>query len=154
MADNGSAQSTSAQAWPLPEFYFKVTLGSKGVISFKEVSGLDVEFDVIEYRAGDSPVFTKVKMPGLRKNGDITLKKGMFKDDKNLRKWIEEVNMNLIERQPVTIALLDESGTEVHVWKLINAWPKKMTVEGFKAEGNSAAMETLVLAHEGIEKDA
>lgn len=145
----GEAQNN---IWPLPEFYFKVTLGSKGVISFKEVSGLDVEYDVIEYRAGDSKDFTKVKMPGLRKNGDVTLKKGMFKEDKNLRKWIEEVNMNLIERQAVTISLLDEGGNEVHTWKLINAWPKKMTVEGFKAEGNSAAMETLILAHEGIVK--
>lgn len=137
-------------AWPLVEFHFQVTLGSKGVISFKEVSGLDMEFDVIEYRAGDSKVFSKVKMPGLKKSGDVTLKKGIFISDKNLWDWIGLVNMNTIQRETITISLLDESHTAVQTWELANAWPKKITVEGFKADGNNVAMETLILVHEGI----
>ena len=77
MADeNGAAQS--AQTWPVPEFHFSVDITDVGKISCKEVSGLDIEFDVIEYRSGDMPGFTKVKMPGLRKSGDVTLKKAMF----------------------------------------------------------------------------
>ncbi|MDR0893513.1 MAG: phage tail protein [Mediterranea sp.] len=150
MADDGSSQSQSTQAWPMPEFYFSVKLGDQGQMSFKEVSGLDVEFDVIEYRAGDSPVFTKVKMPGLRKSGDVTLKKGIFKDDKKLWDWLNQVKMNTIKRETVTISLLDETGGVVHTWTLTNAWPKKVSAEGFKADGNSVAMETLVLAHEGV----
>lgn len=64
MADeNGAAQS--AQTWPVPEFHFSVDITDVGKISCKEVSGLDIEFDVIEYRSGDMPGFTKVKMPGL-----------------------------------------------------------------------------------------
>lgn len=148
MADSGAEQSK--QTWPLPEFYFLVKLGDKGQISFKEASGLDVEYDVIEYRAGDSPVFTKSKMPGLRKNGDITLKKGIFIGDKVLWDWINDVKLNTIKRETVTISLLDETGAAVQTWSLTNAWPKKISAEGFKAEGNSAAMETLVLAHEGV----
>lgn len=57
------------------EFHFKVTLGSVGEISFSEVSGLETEFEEITYRAGDSNDFTKLKMPGLKKVSDITLKK-------------------------------------------------------------------------------
>ena len=30
MADNGSAQSASTQAWPLPSFYFKVSISNVG----------------------------------------------------------------------------------------------------------------------------
>ncbi|MBM6943784.1 phage tail protein [Bacteroides gallinaceum] len=150
MADNGSAQSTSTQAWPLPSFYFKVSVDGIGDISCSEVSGLETEFDVIEYRAGDSPVFTKVKMPGLRKTSDVTLKKGMFKDDKAMWDWLNQVNLNTIERKTVTVSLLDESGSPVKTWQLTNAWPKKITIEGFKSDGNTAAIETLVLAHEGV----
>ncbi len=152
MADDGSAQSQDTKAWPLPEFYFSVKLGDVGQISFKEASGLDVEYDVIEYRAGDSPLFTKQKMPGLRKSGDITLKKGIFQGDQALWDWINGVKMNIIKRETVVISLLDENGDAVHTWTLTNAWPKKISVEGFKSEGNNVAMETLVLAHEGVTK--
>ena len=146
MADNGSAQSQDTKMWPLPSFHFKVTLGSVGEISFSEVSGLETEFEEITYRAGDSNDFTKLKMPGLKK-----LKKGIFVSDSQLWKWIGNVNMNIIQRENVTISLLDESHSAVKTWSLTNAWPKKITVEGFKADGNSVAMETLILAHEGIQ---
>lgn len=150
MAEDGSAQSKDAQMWPLPSFHFKVTLGSIGDISFSEVSGLETEFEEITYRAGDSNDFTKLKMPGLKKVSDITLKKGVFVSDSKLWDWIGKVNMNIIQRENVTICLLDESHTAVKTWSLTNAWPKKITVEGFKADGNTVAMETLILAHEGI----
>lgn len=150
MADNGSAQSASVQAWPLPSFYFKVTLGSKGVVSCSEVSGLDAEYEEITYRAGDSPIFTKMKMPGMKKSSDVTLKKGVFKDDKALWDWFNSVKMNTIQREEVTISLLDESGNPVKTWKLANAWPKKVTVEGFKSDNTTVALETLVLANEGV----
>ena len=150
MAEDGSAQSQDLKAWPLPSFYFKVTLGSKGDISFSEVSGLETEYEEITYRAGDSPAFTKVKMPGLKKASDVTLKKGVFKSDKALWTWINSVKMNIIPREVVTISLLDEDGKVAQTWELANALPKKITVEGFKADGNTVAMETLILAHEGI----
>ena len=109
-----------------------------------------MEYDMIEYRAGDSPVFTKQKMPGLRKAGDVTLKKAVFKDDKAMWDWINKVKLNTIQRETVTVNLLDESGSPVKTWEVVNAWPKKITVEGFKSDGNTPAVETLVLAHEGV----
>ncbi|EKU91186.1 phage tail protein [Bacteroides oleiciplenus] len=150
MAEDGAAQSASTQAWPLPSFYFKVSVTDVGDISCSEVSGLETEYDMIEYRAGDSPIFTKQKMPGMRKASDVTLKKGVFKDDKAMWDWINGIKLNTIKRATVTISLLDESGKPVKTWELTNAWPKKITVEGFKSDGNTAAIETLILAHEGV----
>ena len=150
MAEDGAAQSGTTQAWPLPSFYFKVSVTDVGDISCSEVSGLETEYDMIEYRAGDSPVFTKQKMPGMRTASDVTLKKGIFKDDKAMWDWINSIKLNTIKRATVTISLLDESGKPVKTWELTNAWPKKITVEGFKADGNTAAIETLILAHEGV----
>lgn len=150
MADNGSTQSASTQAWSLPSFYFSVNVNGIGDISCNEVSGLETEFDMIEYRTGGSLAFTKLKMPGLRKTSDVTLKKGTFKDNKAMWNWLNQVKLNIIERKTVTVKLLDESGSPVQIWQLTNAWPKKLTVEGFKSDGNTVAIETLVLAHEGM----
>ena len=69
------------QFWPMPKFYFSVDIGDDTDIAFQEVSGLDVESEVIEYRHGNSPNHSVIKMPGMMKFSDITLKKGVFADD-------------------------------------------------------------------------
>lgn len=91
-----------------------------------------------------------LKMPGLRKAGDLTIKKGIFKDDKKLWDWINKVKLNTIQREVVTVSLLDESGSPVKTWEAVNAWPQKLTVEDFKPDGNTTSIETLVIAHEGV----
>lgn len=149
MTQEGLAQG--AATWSVPEFQFSVEISGVGKVSCKEVSGLDVEFDEIEYRSGGMPGFTKAKMPGLKKSGEVTLKKAMFKDDKNLWEWLDQVKMNVVKRTDVTIALLDESGSSVQSWKLTDARPKRYTVDGFKDDGGSVSMETIVIAHEGAD---
>ncbi len=147
MADDGSAQSTSI--WPIPKFHFEVKWDSN-VMSFQEVSGLDVEAQPIEYRAGDSPVFSTVKMPGIKKYSNITMKKGVFKSDNKFWDWFNQVKMNTIKRIPVTISLLDESGSPTMVWTLTNAFPTKITGTDMKSDGNEVAVETIEIAHEGL----
>ncbi|MEJ2045212.1 MAG: phage tail protein [Reinekea sp.] len=147
MADDGSAQSTSV--WPIPKFHFQVKWDSE-VMSFQEVSGLDVEAQVIEYRSGDSPVFSTVKMPGIQKSGNVTMKKGVFKSDNKFWDWFNKIKMNTIARVPVTISLLDETGAPTMVWTLANAWPTKITGTDLKSDGNEAAIETIEIAHEGL----
>ncbi|MBO9689434.1 phage tail protein [Roseateles chitosanitabidus] len=147
MADDGSKQSTNV--WPLPKFHFQVKWDS-AVLSFEEVSGLDVEAQPIEYRHGDSPVFSPIKMPGLKKYGNVTMKKGVFKSDNKFWEWFNTIKMNTIKRLPVTISLLDEEGKPTMVWTLTNAWPTKITGTDLKAEGNEVAVETIEIAHEGL----
>jgi phage tail-like protein len=147
MADDGSKQSTTV--WPLPKFYFQVKWDS-AVLSFEEVSGLDVEAQPIEYRHGDSPVFSAIKMPGLKKFGNVTMKKGVFKSDNKFWDWFNQIKMNTVKRVPVTISLLDEEGKPTMVWTLNNAWPTKITGTDLKAEGNEVAVETIEVVHEGL----
>ena len=147
MADDGSTQSTTV--WPLPRFHFEVTWDS-AVMSFEEVSGLDVEAQPIEYRHGDSPVFSAIKMPGLKKYGNVTMKKGVFKSDNTFWDWFNQIKMNTVKRLPVTISLLDEEGKPTMVWTLTNAWPTKVTGTDLKSEGNEVAVETIEVAHEGL----
>lgn len=147
MADDGSKQSQSV--WPIPKFRFEVRIGN-AVVQFQEVSGLDAEAQPIEYRHGDSPQFSVVKMPGVKKYSNVTMKKGFFTSDAGFWDWYNDVKMNTIRRQTVTISLLDEAGKPTMVWTLANAWPTKITGTDLKSTGNEVAVETLELAHEGL----
>jgi phage tail-like protein len=148
MAEDGSKQA--ATEWPVPKFRFEVTWDS-AKISFQEVSGLDVEAQPIEYRAGDSPNFSVTKMPGIKKYTDVTMKKGMFKGDKSFTEWFAGITMNTIKRKAVTISLLDEKASALVIWKLTNAWPTKITGTDLKSTANEVAIETIVIAHDGLE---
>ncbi len=147
MADDGSKQS--ANVWPLPKFYFQVKWDSN-VMSFQEVSGLDVQSEEIKYRHGDNPVHSVIKMPGLKKYGNVTMKKGIFKGDNKFWDWLNQIKLNTIKRVPVTISLLDETGAPTMVWTLTNAWPTKIQGTDLKSEGNEVAIETIEIVHEGL----
>ena len=148
MADDGSKQGST---WPLPKFYFTVNLGSQDkTVSFQEVSGLDTETQPIEYRHGDNKLFSTIKMPGISKTGNVTLKKGIFVNDNNFWKWYDAIKMNVIKRETVVIQLLDESAKPTMTWTLSNAWPTKITGTDMKSDANEVAVETLELVHEGL----
>lgn len=138
--------------WPLPKFYFQVKIGDKE-IPFQEVSGLDIEAQIIEYRHGNSKEFSTIKMPGIKKTGNVTLKKGIFVKDNGFWDWFNKIKMNLIERQTIVISLLDEAGKPTMVWTLKNAWPTKITGTDMKSDGNEIAVETIEVAHEGLTID-
>ncbi|QEC53865.1 phage tail-like protein [Anseongella ginsenosidimutans] len=135
--------------YPIPKFHFQVEWGGSK-IGFTEVTGLDITTEVIEYRDGASPEFSKVKMPGQRTFSNITLKRGTFAGDNEFYDWFNTVNMNQIERRDLTISLLNENHEPVVVWKVKNAWPLKVTPTDLTAEGNDVALETMELAHEGL----
>ncbi|MDL2322909.1 phage tail protein [Bacteroidales bacterium OttesenSCG-928-A17] len=150
-ANGGGTSAENTANWPLPAFYFEVTFGTRQpAIAFKEVSGLDTEAQVIEYRDGNSPVFSTIKMPGLKKSSNVTLKKGVFKGNNQLFDWFNEIKMNVAPRETVTISLLDELGKPAMVWTLNNAWPCKITGVSLKSDGNEAAIEGIELVHEGL----
>ena len=115
-----------AEKYPLPKFHFQVEWGGTN-LGFSEVSGLDVETEVIEYRHGASPDYSSVKMPGRQKYSNITLKRGTTKADNEYFDWWNTVQLNTIERRDITISLLNENHEPVVVWKVKNAWPSAST---------------------------
>jgi phage tail-like protein len=135
--------------YPLPKFHFQVDWGGTK-IGFTEVSGLEVETEVIEYREGSSLEYNMIKMPGMRKFSNITLKRGTFESDNEFFEWFNTVKLNKIERRDLTISLLNEEHNPVVVWKVKQAWPSKITPSDLKADGSETAIETLELVHEGL----
>jgi phage tail-like protein len=135
--------------YPLPKFHFRVEWGGSK-IGFSEVTGLDQQTDPIEYREGSSPEYSKIKMPGLQKFSNITLKRGTFNGDKEFYSWMKTISLNKVQRRDVTISLLNENHEPVVTWKVRNAFPVKVQASDMKADGNEVAVETLELAHEGM----
>ena len=143
----GEAQDN---VWPLPKFYFSVQLGDDTSINFQEVNGLESETKPIEYRHGNSPVFYPIKMPGLGRVGNVTMRKGIFVNDQRFWAWYNEIKMNTIKRRTVVINLLDESAAPKMVWTLYNAWATKITGTDLKSEGNEVAVESIEVAFETL----
>lgn len=141
-----SAENTT---WPLPKFYFSVT-GMPGNPVFQEVSGLETESQVIEYRAGNSAIFSPIKMPGLQKVGNVTMKKGIFVTDDALWTWFSSIAMNTITRSTIVVNLLDETGAPRMIWTLNNAFPSKLTGTDMKSDGNEVAVESIEVAYETL----
>jgi phage tail-like protein len=148
MADD--RQSAQNNTWPLPKFYFSVQFGDELAVSFEEVTGLDSETKPIEYRHGNSPVFYPIKMPGLGKVGNVTMRKGIFVSDTKFWDWYNEIKMNTTKRQTVVINLLDETGQPKMTWTLNNAFPTKVTGTDLKSEGNEVAVESVEIAYETV----
>jgi phage tail-like protein len=135
--------------YPIPKFHFQADWG--GVrIGFTEVSGLDAETEVIEYREGASLEYSKRKIPGMQKYPNVTMKRGVFASDNDYFKWWNTVALNTVQRRSVTISLLDEKHEPVMVWKVKNAWPAKIASTDLKADGNEIAIESIELAHDGL----
>ena len=144
------AGEVQVQVWPLPKFYFSVQLGEDCSASFQEVTGLNSETQSIEYRHGNSPLIYPIKMPGLGKVGNVTMRKGVFVADSKLWSWYNEIKLNTIKRRTVVISLLDQNGAPKMVWTLNNAWPTKISGADLKSDGNEVAVESVEIAFETL----
>lgn len=137
---------------PYRNFRFRVEVEGIQQAGFSEVSGYDASIDVVEYREGNQ-VTTVSKLPGLTKYGNITLKWGVT-DSIELFEWMNACIQGTVTRKTVTIIALNEEGSDVATWQVIEAWPTKYTAPDFKGTGNEVAIEALELAHEGMVRTA
>ena len=133
---------------PYGKFIYKVEIDGLEAGGFSEASGFDASIDVIEYREGDM-VQTPMKLPGLKKYGNITLKQGVA-DSMVMYEWMIAGVEGEVERKTITITILDETETATASWQVINAWPAKYTAPDFNATASEVAIETLEIAHEGM----
>lgn len=142
--------ATGQRVDPFGSFNFKVEI--EGVIegAFSEVTGLDSTIDLTEYREGGDSA-TPRKLPGMTKHSNIVLKRGLTVDTK-LYDWHEQAVRGDVKRRDGSIIVLDRAGRETMRWNFFRAWPVKWDAPDFNATSNDIALETLELAHEGLER--
>jgi phage tail-like protein len=134
---------------PFASFNFLLEIDGIVKAGFSEVTGLNAESNVIEYREGDEGI-TARKLSGLNKFGNVTLKRGVSLDV-DMFNWHKDVMDGDIKRvTSMSIVLRDEKQTEAVRWNLLNAWPVKWMGPDLKANASEIAIEALEITHEGI----
>jgi phage tail-like protein len=143
---------------PYVQFNFLVDLGD-GVTEgaqagFQELSGIGMEVTVSEYRNGNHKENSVMKITGMNKSTDVTMKRGVI-GSLNLYQWLDQIrNGDQKAMRTVTIQLQNEDHTDiVQTWKLLRARIIKHTSGPFNAKGTDVAMEELVLAYERLEME-
>lgn len=123
---------------------------------FSEVSGLNMELTVAEYRNGNEKANYVTKVPAIHKAGDVTLKRGVI-GAQNLYEWLDLARRgDLAAKRTIEVKLIDENPANqapVVTWKLFNAMPIKWTGPTLTAKGGTdVAIEELVVAVEYVEQ--
>jgi phage tail-like protein len=142
--------ATAARVDPLRVFNFRVELDNTNVASFREASGLTVSTDPVDYREGTDLWLSVRKLPGLRKNNSIMLKRG-FTPNKDLWNWYKNILNGVDDRRNGAIVLQDEQHNDVLRWEFQNGWITKWEGATMNATSNDVAIETIEIVHERLE---
>jgi phage tail-like protein len=137
---------------PYKVFNFLVEIDNVTRAFFKEVSGLESETAVIEYRAGSDKTNTVRKLPGLTKYANIVLRRGITQDAE-LWNWRKAIVDGQVDRRNGAIVLLDDELNAVVRWSFRDGWICKWEGPALNASANEIAIETIEIAHEGLELD-
>jgi phage tail-like protein len=140
---------TGQRVDPYRNFNFLVELDGIAQASFTECSGLGSTTEIIETREGGDNTTVR-KLPGKTSFSDITLKWGLTVSTE-LWEWRQQIVDGDVVRKNGSIVVFDlDNHTEVARWNFVSAWPTKWEGSAFSAKGNDIAIDTLILAHEGL----
>ena len=156
-------ENTAGLSYPLTKMNFLVTVDKvSGTAAFSEVTGIEASVDVIEFRQVNAHSLAPVKVPGLVKHGNITLKFG-YTLDSAFKTWIQECvseTRGEMPRSQVQIELIDinggapnakvESISGTRVWVLVDAWVAKYNAPDLNASTSEIAIESVELAYEEL----
>ena len=139
---------------PIAAWSFALEIQSVQEAVFREAEGFSNENEVIEYKQqGKDGKTIYHKIPGNLKWSNITLKRGIT-DNLKLWEWRKKVVDGKIEseRKDGSIVGYNEDGTEVVRYNFKRGWPCKWEASGMNAGGNEVIVETIEIAHEGLER--
>lgn len=141
--------AAGARKDPFISFRFEVRVDSMTLGGFNGCSGLDVENDVKTYEEGGRHDYVH-KFPGRTKHGNITLKRGVI--DSKLWKWCQDLANGTVKYRNGSILVYDPSGSDVEMEiQFRKAFPVKWSGPELDAENGKVAMESLELAHHGLQ---
>ena len=143
---------------PYVQFNFLVDLGNGNTngpqAGFQEISGIGMEVTVSEYRPGNHKENSVMKITGMNKSTDVTMKRGVI-GSLDLYQWLNQIrNGDQGALRTVTIQLMSEDHTTVvQTWKLNRARIIKHTSGPLNAKGTDVALEELTLSYERLEME-
>lgn len=135
---------------PYLAFNFLVEIQGLTVGGFTEVTGLQVEIEVHDYREGGLNEYMHRLAGPTRYPSNLVLKHGLT-DVEGLWKWHQDVRQGKIERKNVSIVLLDNAREEKWRWNFVKACPVRWIGPELRADRAEVAVETVELVHRGLE---
>ena len=137
---------------PYRAYNFKFEINGTVQGHFVKVEGLGFKLERILYRAGGEHAQVR-SIPGRVEYNPVTLRYGLT-DSTEMLQWLFAAVDGRGQRQNVSIAMLDDSGSrEVRRWNLIAAWPCEWNGAPLDALGSELAIESLTLAYDRLELD-
>src|SRR4051812_15928251 len=143
---------------PYVQFNFLVDLGNGNTngaqAGFQEISGIGMEVTVSDYRPGNHKENSVMKITGMNKSTDVTMKRGVI-GSLDLYQWLDQIrNGDQKAMRTGTGQPQNEDHTDgLQTRKLLRARITKHTSGPFNAKGTDVAMEELVLAYERLEME-
>jgi phage tail-like protein len=134
---------------PFLGFNFNVEIDSLVVGGFSEVSGMEADTEVTEFREGGVNDYMHKRAGPIKYPSNLVLKRGIS-DAAGLWSWYADVMQGNIQRKTVSIVLLDASCEEQRRWSFQRAYPVKWTGPSLRATASEVAVESVELAHEGL----
>ena len=136
---------------PFLGYNFAVEIEGLVAGGFSEVSGLQTEIEVQEYREGGVNEYIHKRAGPAKYPSNLVLKRGIT-DVRTLWNWYWDVAQGKIERKNVSVLLMDSAGQEKLRWNFEKAYPVKWVGPDLKGTTSEVAVETLELAHHGLAK--
>ena len=144
------------------EIQFRVKWDGKIIPGITKVSGLKRKTEVVTQRGGGDPNLMR-RSPGVTKYKPITIKRPRSKD-KEFERWANKVwnfgsglgaEVSLKDfRKDIIIELISSDGVVLMAFKVYRCWPSEYdALTDLDTDDEGAAMEVLVLEHEGWERD-
>jgi phage tail-like protein len=135
---------------PYGAYRFRVEIQSLQVGGFTEISGLEREVQLEDYREGGINDYTH-KLATVTKYPNLTLKRGLA-DAAELWQWHQDVVNGKIERRQISVLLMDTLGQDRWRWVFEKAYPVKWSGGAFNASNNAVFVESVEFAHIGVRK--
>lgn len=136
---------------PYRAYNFKLEIQGVTKGHFTECSGLGVKVSDIKYREGGVSQVVR-RLPGRVEYADVTLKYGLTSSSELWAWFMKSISGN-VERRNVSIIMLQPDGvSEALRWDLMSAWPSEWNGAPLDALSQEAAIETLTLVFEGLER--
>lgn len=138
---------------PYRAYNFKLLINDVTEGHFTEVGGLGVRVERISYREGGNNAIVRA-VPGRVTYSSVTLRYGLTSSD-SLWTWLMSAVNGRVNRRNASIVMLDAAGANpVLRWNLLNCWPEEWYGAPLDAMSQELAIESLVLAHEGLTREA
>jgi len=134
---------------PFLAFNFLIEIDGLTVGGFAEVTGLQVEVEVEDYREGGVNGFVHKLRGAVRYPSNLVLKRGLVGGDQLLA-WQEQTLQGKLEMRNLSVVLCDGKNQEAQRWNFAKAYPVRWSGPELRAGTSAVAIETLEFVHQGM----